>query len=170
MIAKTVFRTLFYQFLLLFAGISLGFVANAEWVGMKSVIIERSAKNIFCPPEYDERLEGLVKNWGSYKAFVANGRPEEFEIIDENVYYNEEWYWCRFKYRDSSGKLKFDEYTTRVRWKTWEQYYDHEVLDTPEKIREQIRKHKEDVEKREAEMERAREKEIELLRNERQTT
>ena len=170
MVAKTVFRTIFYQFLLLFAGISLGFIANAEWVGMKSIIIEKSAKNIFCPPEYDERLERLVKNWGSYKVFMAKNRPDEFEVIDENVYYNDEWYWCRYKYRDESGKLRLSEGTTRVKWKTWEQYYDHEVLDTPEKIREQIRKHKENIEKREREIREAEEKEKELLKNERQTT
>lgn len=170
MVAKTVFRTIFYQFLLLFAGISLGFIANAEWVGMKSVIIEKSAKNIFCPPEYDERLDRLVKNMGSYRVFMANGRPDEFEVVDENVYYNEEFYWCRYKYRDGSGKLRFGEDITRVRWKTWEQYYDYEVVDTPEKVKEQIRKRKEEMEKRDREIREAEDREKELLKNERQTT
>lgn len=166
MSAKTVFRTIFYQFFLLFVGLSVGFIANAEWVGMKSVLLERSFRNIFFPTKYDESLEKAVKGWASYKVFVEAGRPEEFEIIDENVFYNEEWYWCRYKYRDRSGEVKFDEATTRVRWKTWEQYYDYEVTDTPEKVKMQIDKHKAEVEKREREIQEAERKQKEIVRKE----
>ena len=42
MILITVCRTLFYQFLLLFVGISIGFIVNAEWVGWKYPIIQTS--------------------------------------------------------------------------------------------------------------------------------
>lgn len=170
MSAKTVFRTIFYQFLLLFVGLSLGFIANAEWVGMKSILVERSFKNIFFPPKYDEQLEKAVKGWAAYKVYVEAGRPEEFQIIDENVFYNEEFYWCRYKFRDGSGQAVFDEAVTRVRWKTWEQYYGYEVVDTPEKVKMQIEKHKADVEKREREIEEAEKKEKEILKNERSTT
>lgn len=164
MIIATVFRTLFYQVLLLFVGCSIGFILNAEWVGIKSLILERSMSNIFFPTEYDEQMERWVKGWGSFKVYSLKNQPDEFEVIDENVYYNEEWYWCRFKYRDKDGKIKFDEGTTRVRWKTWEYYYDHEVIDTPEKVREQIKKDKEQIEERRKEVEEAKKKEEEILK------
>lgn len=164
MILITVCRTLFYQFFLLFVGLSVGFIFHAEWVGKKSVIVERSVKNIFYPLQYDERLERVVKEWGAYSVFILNECPKEFEIIDENVYHNEEWYWCRYKYRDEKGNIKFNEGTTRVRWKTWEYYYEPDaILDTPEKIKAQIDADKLKIEKRLDEIRKAKEREKEIL-------
>ena len=163
MSAKTVCRTIFYQILLLFTGLSVGFILNAEWVGIKSVILERSVKNILYPVKYDDRLEKLVKDWGAYKIYINKGCPEEFEIIDENVYYNEEWYWCRYKFKEKGGNLSFGEGTTRVRWKTWEYYYDHDVIDTPEKVKKKIDDDKKKIEKRRLEIEKAKEREKEII-------
>lgn len=166
MIFITVCRTLFYQFFLIFIGLSLGFIFHSEWVGNKSVIVERSVKNIFYPIEYNERLERVIKEWGSYRVFILNDCPNEFEILDENVY-NEEWYWCRYKCRDHEGKIKFDEETVRIRWKTWEYYYGPDVfLDTPERIKAQIEADKMDADRRKAEAEKAKQREREILEDE----
>lgn len=165
MVLITVFRTLFYQFLLIFIGLSIGFICNAEWFGIKSLLINRSVNNIFFPLDYenDQQLRSFVKSWGSYKVYVLKGSPKGFEIIDDNVYYNEEWYWCRFKYIDDKGNNCFDEGSVRVKWKTWEYYYDYNVLDTPEKIQKEIEKTKEDINNRKKAIEQSKEKEKELM-------
>lgn len=166
MIMITVCRTLFYQFLLLFVGLSVGFIVNPEWMGIKSTIVNKSINNIFFPLDYenDPQLRHFVKSWGAYKVYVSKGSPKGFEILDENVYYNEEWYWCRFKYIDTNDKVVIDEGTTRVQWKTWEYYYDYEILDTPEKIKKNIAKDQEKANLREKQIEKAQEKEKELIK------
>lgn len=165
MVFITVCRTLFYQFLLLFVGLSVGFILNPEWIGIKSVLIDRSVKNIFFPLDYenDPQLRHLIQTWGAYKVYISKGSPKSFEILDQSVYYNDEFYWCRFKYIDKKGDLRFDEGTARVRWKTWEYYYDYDVIDTPEKIKESIKKEKEEIEKRQREIDESQQKEKELL-------
>lgn len=163
MVIVTICRTIFYQILLLFVGLSVGFIINAEYVGAKSMMLHRSINNIFFPVEFDEHMERWVKGWGSYRVYMQKNCPDGFEVIDEYVYANEEYYWCRFKYKDK-GKVKFDEDVTRVRWKTWEYYYEPDsVLDTDEKVKEEFRKDREDLEKRRKERERARERERRIL-------
>lgn len=132
---KTILRTIFYQFLLLFVGLSLGFIANAEWVGFKSVLLERSLNNIFFQVEFTEDLEERVKSMGATRAWAELNYPSEFEILGDVVYYNDEFYWCKYKYRNAAKELVFGEYTTRIRWKTWEYNYGSpdEVIDTTEK-------------------------------------
>lgn len=167
MIFITVFRTLFYQFFLIFIGLSIGFIVNAEWFGVKSLLINKSVQNIFFPLDYenDPHLQKFINGWGSYKIYMQLQCPPEFEIIDENVYYNEELYWCKYKYLDKDGLIKIDEATTRVRWKTWEYYYDYKVLDTPEKIKKQIEQDKKTIEQRRRQIEKALDKEKEILKN-----
>jgi hypothetical protein len=139
---KIIVRTLFYHWLLLCFGISIGFVVNAEWLGYKSVIIERSINNIFFPIEFSEDVENKVKQIGSSKIFTKLGSPSDFEILGEVVYYNDEFYWCKYKFRDSSGQLNFGEATTRVRWKTWEYNYssEKELIDDEDKAAESIKR------------------------------
>ena len=139
---KVIIRTIFYHWLILCAGISIGFMGNAEWVGYKSVLIKRSIDNIFFPIEFTSEIEKKVQNIGSKKIYIELGYPNEFEILGEVVYYNDEFYWCKYKYRDIHNKLIFGESTTRVRWKTWEYNYssNNEVIDTPEKARNSIKK------------------------------
>ena len=43
---KCILRTLFYQFLLLFVGASVGFICNAEYVGWKFPVVELSLIHI----------------------------------------------------------------------------------------------------------------------------
>lgn len=139
---KIIFRSIFYQWLLLFIGISIGFIANAEWLGYKSVLIERSISNIFFPTEFTPEVEKKVKEIGSAKICTKLGFPTDFEVLGEVVYYNDEFYWCRYKFRDSKNRLKFGESTTRVRWKTWEYNYGSEkdVIDTEEKALNAMKK------------------------------
>lgn len=124
---KIIIRSLFYNWLLLFVGLSMGFVLNAEWLGYKSVLIERSINNIFFPIECTPEMESKIKAIGAERIYISLGRPDSFEILGDVVYYNDEFYWCRYKYRDNKGNLEFGESTTRVRWKTWEYYYGSET-------------------------------------------
>ena len=57
---KCVLRTLFYQFLLIFVGASIGFITNAEWVGWKYPIISRSYNNIFNPIDFEDQCIAMA--------------------------------------------------------------------------------------------------------------
>ncbi len=119
---KTIARTIFYQFFILFIGISIGFITNAEWVGWKSELVSKSVKNIFFPTEFDEKTRDQIKNWGKFRIWAFNNRPENFTIIEDGLL-AEEFYIAKFTYVNNDGNTieKID--TTRVRWKTWEYYY-----------------------------------------------
>jgi hypothetical protein len=118
---KTIFRTIFYQFFLIFIGLSIGFIINAEWIGYKSLLLEKSAKNIFFKTEFKDVKESLI-NYGRFKIWAYNNKPENFEVVEEALL-NEEFYWCKLKYKDKNKiKTKIDK--TRIRWKSWEYYYD----------------------------------------------
>ena len=86
MILVTVARTLFYQFFLLFIGISIGFICNAEWMGWKSSLVERSVQNIFFPIEFDENVCKNVKGLGAFRIWAELGRPKNFKIIAFRLY------------------------------------------------------------------------------------
>lgn len=118
-------RTIFYQFFILFIGLSLGFILNAEYIGYKSVLLSRSFCNIFDPIEYDSDLLKDLKSWGSYKVWSMRGEPESFEVLEEAIL-AEEWYWVKFSYMDG-GEKRVDIESVRIRWKTWEYYYDSTV-------------------------------------------
>lgn len=135
--AKTVFRTIFYQLLLIFTGLSIGFIINAEYVGFKSPVLGRSINNIFFPIEFDEDVLVNLKKWGAMQLWILNGEPYNFEIIEEAVL-AEEWYWAKFKYRDENKieRIKID--SVRIRWKPWEYYYDNDAP-TIEELNEYIK-------------------------------
>ena len=82
MILITVCRTLFYQFLLLFVGISIGFIINAEWVGWKYPVISNSISNIFHPVNFEDPgvLQWLYGN-GRLKIFGLMGKYPDLEVI-----------------------------------------------------------------------------------------
>ena len=132
---KIIARSIFYHWLLLIIGLSVGFTLNAEWLGYKSVLIERSINHIFFPIDFTPEMESKIKNMGAKKVYESLGCPNDFEILGDVVYYNDEFYWCRYKYRDKQNNLQFGETTNRVRWKTWEYYYgsQKEVIDDQEK-------------------------------------
>jgi hypothetical protein len=165
---KIIFRSIFYHWLILLIGISIGFITNAEWLGYKSVIIEKSISNIFFPIEFTQEIENRIKDIGASKIFTELGHPNDFEILGGVVYYNDEFYWCKYKFRDQNNELKFGEATTRVRWKTWEYNYgsDSEVIDTEEKVQEAMRKLNNWHSKIREAIKQADEKEKELLRQE----
>lgn len=121
---KTIIRTLLYQYLLLFAGLSIGFILNAEYIGWKSMVISRSINNIFFQPEYDAVVVKNLKNWGAFCLWSFRDRPEDFEIIEDAIL-AEEWYWAKFSYTGTDGKKHIDIDSTRIRWKPWEYYWEN---------------------------------------------
>ena len=121
---KCVFRTLFYQLLLLFIGGSIGFISNAEWVGWKYPVVSNSISNIFFPIDFEDPgvLQWLYGN-GRLKVFGLMGKYRDLEVIEEAML-AEEWYWVKFSYTDDNGNTKTDIQSVRIRWKPWEYYYD----------------------------------------------
>lgn len=114
---KIIIRSIFYHWLILFIGISIGFMVNSELVGYKYAIIQRSIKNIFFPVEYNEEIENFVKEMGRMRTWVDLNCPKDFTIIDENVI-GQEFYWCKYSVRETIGTAQH-----RIKWKTWEYYY-----------------------------------------------
>ncbi len=136
---KTVFRTLFYQFLILFAGISIGFISNPEWLGWKSGIIAQSFQNIFFPVKFDSDVCANLKSWGRFKLYVKNNQPKEFEVIEEALL-GEEIYVLKYSYVDENNKKQTNIDSIRLRWKPWEYYYELSPIQTDEDIIEYIEK------------------------------
>ena len=126
---KCILRTLFYQFLLLFVGASIGFITNAEWVGWKYPVISRSFNNIFNPIDFEDPgvLQWLYGN-GRLKVFGVTGEYPDLEVIEEAML-AEEWYWVKFSYTDRKGNTKTEIKNIRLRWKPWEYYFDDEAFD-----------------------------------------
>ena len=124
---KTVLRTLFYQFFLLFVGVSVGFLMNADYVGWKYPLVHNSIYNIFFPIDFeDEGVLEYLYDVGRFKICAFNGYPQDFEIIEEAMA-AEEWYWCKYSYTDSDGETKVKIDHVRIRWKPWEYYYEDEA-------------------------------------------
>lgn len=142
MVLLTVARTLFYQYFLLFVGISIGFIANAEWVGYKSAVISRSVSNIFFPITFTPEMEENLKQLGATRIWLERGSPDEFQVLGDVVYANDEFYYCRFSYRDKNGELVFDDDIVRMRWKTWEYNFNNptvlDPIDTEEEAKAEI--------------------------------
>ena len=127
MILITVCRTLFYQFLLLFVVISIGFIVNAEWVGWKYPIVQNSFYNTFYPIDFeDEGVLNFLYGRGRLKIFGVLGKYKDVEIIEEAMA-AEEWYWVKFSHIDENGNRKIEIQNIRVRWKPWEYYYEDEA-------------------------------------------
>lgn len=132
---KIIIRTLFYHWLFLFTGLIIGFAINAEWIGYKSLLIEKSLNKIFFPIEFTPKLESKIKQKAIQQILIDLNYPKDFEVLSDVIYYNDEFYWCRYKFRDEQGSLKFKDATTRVVWKTWEYYYGDgsEIVDSLQK-------------------------------------
>jgi len=128
---KAVLRTIFYQFFLLFVGLAVGFIGNAEWVGFKSCLVERSIKNIFFPIEFTPKMEKGMKFMLEQRMRTKEGYPLEFEVLSSVVVANDEFCWIAYKYRDQDGKLVFKDDVERMRWKTWEYNFDEESVLNP---------------------------------------
>ena len=124
---KCILRTLFYQFLLIFVGVSIGFITNAEWVGWKFPIVEKSVNNVFFPIDFEDEgvLEWLYKQ-GRFKIYCLHDYPQDFTVIEEAMA-AEEWYWVKFSYTDHNGNTQVKVDHIRIRWKPWEYYYEDEA-------------------------------------------
>ena len=124
---KCILRTLFYQFLLLFIGASIGFITNAEWVGWKFPIVSRSVGNIFFPIDFEDPgvLQALYGQ-GQFKIYMFNNQPVDFKIIEEAIL-AEEWYWLKYSYTDKNGNTRINIESTRLRWKPWEYYFHNDI-------------------------------------------
>ena len=127
-ITKTVCRTIFYQFFLLFVGLSVGFILNVEYIGWKAPIVGNSFYNTFFPIDFEDEgvLESLYK-MGQFKIFSFNNYPTDFKVIEEAMM-AEEWYWVKYSYTDKRGKTREAIDHTRIRWKPWEYYYEDEAM------------------------------------------
>lgn len=140
MIFITVCRTLFYQFFLLFVGLAIGVIVNAEWVGWKYPVIQNSFYNTFYQIDFED--EGVL-DWlyatGRWKIEAFNAYPKDFKVIEEAMC-AEEWYWCKYSYADNNGNTRIAIDHVRIRWKPWEYYFDDEarVPMTEEEMREYI--------------------------------
>ena len=132
---KTMLRTLFYQYFLLFIGISIGFICNAEWIGWKSNLVAQSVQNIFFPKEFDEDTCAKLKNWGAFKLWAFNDRPRNFKIVEDGLL-AEEFYIAKFTYTDTNGKTIEKIETVRLRWKTWEDYYTDPSMTTEKELKD----------------------------------
>jgi len=118
----TVFRTLFYQFLLIVVGLAIGFTLNAEYIGWKSSIVAQSFNNIFFPVEFDQDVCRKLKGWGAFRIWAELDRPTNFKILEDGLA-AEEFYIAKISYTNSNGKTITDIKSTRIRWKPWEYYY-----------------------------------------------
>ena len=82
---KIILRSVFYPFFVLFVGITIGFIANAEWSGRKYIMIEKSINNIFFPVnKYNKNVEEYVRYMGGLKLMSNHDYPKDFIILDTN--------------------------------------------------------------------------------------
>ncbi len=136
---KTICRTLFYQFFLIFIGLSIGFMSNPQWFGWKSNLIVKSFNHIFFPVKFDADICNNLKSWGRFKLYIKNGNPEDFTVIDEAIL-GEEIYVLKYSYKDDKGKKRINIDDIRLRWKPWEYYYEWAEVQTDEEIIEYLEK------------------------------
>ena len=120
---KVIMRSVFYPWFILFIGFALGFIINAEWCGIKMMIMERSFNNIFNPvAKYNKNIENYIKKLGALRFVADHGFPANFKILEEEVI-DEEFYVAKFKFTDKDGKIVEIKDSVRIRWRPWEYYY-----------------------------------------------
>lgn len=120
---KLVCRTLLYQFILLFVGVSVGFILNAEYVGWKYPVVSNSLSNVFYPIKFDDPgVKEALYATGEFRIWAFNRYPKDFAVVEQAIS-AEEWYWCKYSYTDRNGNTKINIDKTRIRWKPWEYYF-----------------------------------------------
>ena len=127
LVAKTVARTLVYQFLLLWTGFSIGFMLNPEYWGNRAPIVQRSIGHIFWPKSFDKKTEEFCISIGRSRVFfelsIECPSFTELKILQDDMM-GDEWYIAKYQYKNDKGELiKVDDYTTRINWKPWELDY-----------------------------------------------
>lgn len=119
---RVILRTIFYQWLILCVGISIGFIGNAEWIGYKSLLVAKSINNIFFPIDITPEVQQSIKYIGQQKLRISLGNPEYFVILDDFLYDNE-IYWAEYEFIDKYGKKIKQINKVRIYWKPWEYHY-----------------------------------------------
>lgn len=119
---RVILRTIFYQWLILCVGISIGFIGNSEWIGYKSLLVSKSIDNIFFPIEITPEFQKAIKEIGAKKIRLMVGNPSSFTILEDYLYDNEIYY-ADYEYIDTKGNKIRETRRTRIYWKNWEYYY-----------------------------------------------
>ena len=124
---KVIARSIFYPWFILFVGIVIGFILNADWSGRKYIMVEKSINNIFFPlNKYNRNLQEYVKCMGALRLRQDHGFPIDFIILEESIM-DEEFYCAKIRYTDvKTGQLTEKSETRRIRWRPWEYYYQDE--------------------------------------------
>ena len=114
---KILSRTFVYKALLVLSGIAAGFVINAEYVCLRSTVID----NLFLSIQVDDQVEIHCKNIGRQRLIKELGMPspDRLQFIKEEVIDGEQ-YATLFKYTTPDGNAVLAVYKTQVRWKSLE--------------------------------------------------
>jgi len=132
LITKTVIRTLTYQILAIFCGISIGFLMNPNYWGNRAPIIQKSVEHIFYPIKYDERVKEFCINIGRSRLFLSLPKGAyDFEIIEDDMV-GEEQYAATYQYVLDGETILVKDFTSKINWKPWEfDYPTPDELDAP---------------------------------------
>lgn len=131
-IAKTVVRTLIYQILALFVGISIGFLINPNYWGNRAPLVEQSIKNIFYPLEYNQDTHNFLIDVGRSRIFFSLPEGSSDLRIIEDAMISDEQYMADYEYVLNGKTNIVKGYITKINWKSWE--YDYptpDELDAP---------------------------------------
>jgi hypothetical protein len=126
LITKTVIRTIMYQLLILFTGLSIGFISHATYWGKKAPLIHRSFNNIFYPIEYNDEVKKMIMNIGRLRIFftLPDGATD-FKINQDDMR-SDEHYIANYEYMLNGEKIVVENYSSKINWKSWE--YDYPQL------------------------------------------
>jgi len=132
LITKTVIRTLTYQILAIFCGISIGFLMNPNYWGNRAPVIQKSVEHIFYPIKYDERVKEFCINIGRSRLFLSLPKGAyDFEIIEDDMV-GEEQYAATYQYVLDGETILVKDFTSKINWKPWEfDYPTPDELDAP---------------------------------------
>ncbi len=133
---KAVTRTLFYQLFLLFVLCSVGFISFPEQVGFRSMTLYMSYLNHFHQMGFERALP-MLKRMGEFRTWAGLGYPKDFKVL-EDAMAAEEWYWCKYQYTNRQGNFVTEISSMRIRWKTWEYYYQLEDEWSEEEMRDYL--------------------------------
>jgi hypothetical protein len=86
------------------------------------MVAEMSIRNIFFPVSFEEACPKL-KKYAEWRMAAIHNYPDEFRVID-HAFLAEEFYWCKYQYKDKKGNKIVEIDHFRVRWKPWEYYYE----------------------------------------------
>ena len=98
--------------------------------------LHMSYLNHFHPITFERALP-MLKAVGQFRIWGLHGWPKDFKVLEEAVA-AEEWYWCKYQYTDSKGISRIGIESLRIRWKSWEYYYDLKPAETEESLRDYL--------------------------------